>query len=174
MQIPPDLPAAARDAIEQGKLWRAKEVLSGRLGTFGYSTERYEQYGYVLLRMQDLPEAGRFLFLSGARRAEYEPAIEAFLHRHARNPRALLAAFPKSARSCTLAELPATVAEELRKLGIVELPARATRQEVGVGARTVLNQRLAVFGCVAILAFAAASAIAGIPVILRLVVSLFR
>jgi hypothetical protein len=160
--------------MDDGKLWRAKEILSGRVGTFGYSPALYEQYGYVLLQMQDLPEAGRFLFLSGARCPEYELAISIFLQRYGRSGKSLAAAFPSSVRSLRLQDLPQLVAEELRARGVQEVRREGLPEQTGVRRRLFWKQRLALFGCIAALAFAAASALAGVPVIVRFVLSLIR
>ena len=40
-------------ALAEGKLWRAKEILQGNLGTRGYDLELYERLGQVLLEMGD-------------------------------------------------------------------------------------------------------------------------
>jgi hypothetical protein len=40
-------------AIESGQLWRAKEILSGRVGTSPFDAKLYEQFGALLLRMGD-------------------------------------------------------------------------------------------------------------------------
>ena len=49
-------------AIAEGKLWRAKEILEGRLGTPNFDRELLLRYGKVLLAMGDLIVAGRVLF----------------------------------------------------------------------------------------------------------------
>lgn len=85
----------AERELAQGRLWRAKEVLQGAISN-GYDRELFERLGLVLLRMGDLCEAGRYLFLSGRREAAYQESIGLFLSRHQRNPRALFAAFPQS------------------------------------------------------------------------------
>lgn len=89
-------------ALDEGKLWRAKEMLQGNLGTRGYDVELYERYGQLLLQMGDDVEAGRFLFLSGAREPEYAAAIELYIERYKNaGPRALCMTFPYSARRPT-------------------------------------------------------------------------
>lgn len=109
--------------LEAGRIWRAREILEGSLPTFGYDPELYERLGRVLLRMGDLPGAGRFLFLSGARADEYREAIDLFRRRHSK---AILAAFPRAARGCPRSRLPPAVADELRELGVPERPEPAT------------------------------------------------
>lgn len=112
-----------RAALDAAELWRAKEILSGRIGSGRYDPATYEQLGQVLLEMGDHLAAGRFLFLSGVRRPEYASAIELYLRRHSRGGwRSLLAAFPASARRATWSELPATVREDLRALGVPPRP----------------------------------------------------
>lgn len=105
--------------IKAGQLWRAKDYLQGSIGTSSYHRhlELYEAYGRVLLQMGDTVEAGKYLFLSGCREAEYDKAIELYLNRHGRNgwPQ-LYSSFPKRARLPRLEDYPEPVAEELRRL----------------------------------------------------------
>src|SRR5687768_18434738 len=49
----------ARREIENGNLWRAKEILQGAIGSESYDVQLFEMLGTVFLRMGDLPEAGR-------------------------------------------------------------------------------------------------------------------
>lgn len=107
----------ARAEIERGRLWRAKETLEGSLGNFGYNLELYEEYGKVLLQMGDLPLAGKFLFLSGARKPEYDAAIGIYLTRHKGRPSQLFSTFPRKARLIVLSTYPKAVADDLRQLG---------------------------------------------------------
>ena len=75
----------AEKEIAQGNLWRAKEILQGSIPNAGYNVELFEKLGIVLLKMGDLPEAGKFLFLSGIRKPEYGQAIGIFLRKHGKN-----------------------------------------------------------------------------------------
>jgi hypothetical protein len=74
-------------ALAEGKLWRAKEILEGQLSTPDFDRELLLKYGRVLLAMGDLLAAGRVLFFSGYRDAEFQEAIELFLSRHPRSNR---------------------------------------------------------------------------------------
>ena len=119
------------EAVSSGQLWRAKEILAGRIGSGPFDPESCEQLGRVLLQMGDDLDAGRFLFLSGQRHAEYEPAIQLFLRRYSRAGwQSLVAAFPAAARRCTWSELPPRVREDLVAAGVPERsdtePLRAT------------------------------------------------
>ena len=108
----------ARSELDHGNLWRAKEILQGAIRSESYDVQLYEMMGTVLLRMGDLPEAGRFLFLSGVRRDEYLEAIEIFLSRHRRKaPREFIHVLPRKARLKTVSEYPHEVAQVLREIG---------------------------------------------------------
>lgn len=86
-------------AIADGKLWKAKEVLQGRLASPEFDPDVLRRYGEVLLAMGDMIEAGRMLFGSGVRRPEYSEAIELFLSRNRRDvPTRFLAALPLMVR----------------------------------------------------------------------------
>lgn len=111
----------ARHEVDQGNLWRAKEILQGAIRSESYDVELFEMMGMVLLRMGDLPEAGRFLFLSGVRRPEYLEAIEIFLSRHRRKkPDDFVYLVPRKARLKTVSEYPHEVAQVLREVGFPE------------------------------------------------------
>jgi hypothetical protein len=107
----------ARAEVARGRLWRAKELLQGSLGNFGYNLELYEEYGSVLMQMGDLPAAGKFLFLSGVRRTEYDEPIALYLKRHKGSPAQLFSSFPRKARLTVLATYPKAVESDLRQLG---------------------------------------------------------
>jgi hypothetical protein len=112
----------ARQEIEQGNLWRAKEILQGAIGRENYDAQLFEMMGIVFLRMGDLPEAGRFLFLSGVRNPEYREAIELFLSRHRRKELPeFIYLFPRKARLRTVSEYPHEVAQVLRDMGFPEV-----------------------------------------------------
>src|SRR5215204_7207588 len=108
----------AQKELAQGNLWRAKEILQGAIKSERYDVQLYELMGTVFLRMGDLPEAGRFLFLSGVRKPEYLESIEIFISKHRKNqPRAFLYLFPRNARLKTLSDYPGEVAQTLREMG---------------------------------------------------------
>jgi len=85
-------------AMAEGEYWRAKEILQGNVHVRGYDIDVYCCLGEVLLKMGDKVEAGKYLFLSGVRKKEYEQTIELFLNRYSKNADQLLYVFPKSAR----------------------------------------------------------------------------
>ena len=77
--------------------------------------------GTVLLRMGDLPEAGKFLFLSGVRKPEYEESINLFLNKYGKNkPSDFFRLLPRKARLNNLSDYPDEVARKLRELGLPE------------------------------------------------------
>jgi len=111
----------ARAEIEKGNLWRAKEILQGAIRGQGYDVQLFEMLGTVFLRMGDLPEAGRFLFLSGVRRPEYLEPIEIFLsRRRPKQPHNFVYLFPRKARLKTVSAYPQEVAQVLREMGLPE------------------------------------------------------
>lgn len=108
----------AEREVEKGNLWRAKEILQGSIPNAGYNCDLFEKLGNVLLIMGDLPEAGRFLFLSDRRKPEYEQAIEIFLKKYGNNWRGLLHTFPRPAKLSTLSEYPDGVRRQLEQSGV--------------------------------------------------------
>jgi hypothetical protein len=111
----------ARREIENGNLWRAKEILQGAIRNESYDVELFEMMGTVLLRMGDLGEAGRFLFLSGVRKPEYRESIEIFLSRHRRkHAHDFVDLLPRRSRLRTVSEYPDEVARVFREMGFPE------------------------------------------------------
>ena len=107
--------------LAQGRLWRAKEILQSTIPNAGYDPELFERLGLVLLKMGDLREAGRYLFLSGRRESEYEESIGLFLARYQTNPRTLYATFPRVAKLAARTDYPEPLTGELKQLGFPDL-----------------------------------------------------
>jgi hypothetical protein len=159
-------PAHVQQALREGKLWRAKEILRGRIGSLPYSPELYEQYGVVLLAMDDLLQAGKYLFLSGARRSEYETAIDVYLTRHgARGGTALASSFPSRAKAISLTALPQNVQRELVARGLDEKKAAESIARASVPFRARAGIALFASGCFVLLVLAVASLIVGLPIV---------
>jgi hypothetical protein len=113
----------ARSLLEQGKAEEALQLLAGAVHGAGFDVDFYELFGRTLLATGHKINAGRFLFLCGKRRPEYEDSMRAFINRNhdANNFRQLHSKFPESARTIwKLKRFPQEVAEELRKLGFPE------------------------------------------------------
>ena len=110
-----------QEAIDTGKLWRAKEILGSQLSQSDYDPELYEQFGSVLLRMNDDLDAGLYLFLSGSDKKEYEESIELFIERHGKgNWEHLINAFPGKIKKLSIKILPQKVQTKLLELGMPE------------------------------------------------------
>ena len=112
----------AQEQIQQGKLWRAKDILNGGISNYPFTPELYRAYGDLLLQMGDLREAGRFLFLSGIREPAYSDAIAIFTSQFENGRKEqFYSAFPARARLAKLSDYPAAVADELKKRGFQEV-----------------------------------------------------
>ena len=109
------LAVRVQEAIDAGKLWRAKELLQGRIASSGYDPEVLEQLGFVLLRMGDTIEAGRIFFVAGVRTEDSAAPIQVFLNRFGRDPWHLFAALPRCVRRASFDSLPQIVQEEFRQ-----------------------------------------------------------
>ncbi|MEO1019445.1 MAG: hypothetical protein AAFY56_17390 [Pseudomonadota bacterium] len=106
------------DAIRKNEHWRAKERLQGRLSQNIYDPGLFESYGFALLAMNDTVEAGKYLFLSGARDQSYMPAIDAYLSRYSgKGMHHIAHTFPKAAQSAPFSSYPKIVIEELQAQG---------------------------------------------------------
>jgi hypothetical protein len=104
VQFPHDV----QTALDAGELWRAKQLVGGRISSSNrYDTDLYEQYGVILMRMGDLVLAGKYLFLSGRRSPEYAAAIALYVRQHGRGGwRTMVGTFPNAVRKIPVDELP--------------------------------------------------------------------
>ena len=162
-------------ALAANELWRAKEILRGRIGNQPYSPELYEQYGNLLLRMHDTMQAGKYLFLSGVRKPEYSDAIALFLQRHSRRgARAVLDSFPNRVRGMALSDLPDAVQREIVALGVDETRAEVSLQRAAVHPATNIAGWTMLTGCVIGLIFTIAAIVTGAPIVVHAIISFFR
>ncbi|MCY4527822.1 MAG: hypothetical protein OXD46_02170 [Chloroflexi bacterium] len=104
------------EAISQGEVWRAKEILRGNVRIRGYDFDLYERYGRLLLDIGETSEAGKYLFLSGRRLPQYEEAVAVYLGRHVPNPEHMYFSFPRAARLNDIDEYPEEVRRTLESI----------------------------------------------------------
>ena len=167
--------ARAQAEVDAGRRWRAREILQGAIRTHPTDPAILEAYGRTLAGLGDMVEAGKYLFLSGRRGPDADPAIEIFLSRHARGSlRNLVARFPKGVRSADLSDLPGVVASDLERLGLPEESGKAT--SVADRAATVesldVRQSLALVGCALAGLVLVTSVVLGLGVMVRWLFSL--
>jgi hypothetical protein len=110
--------------IAAGRAWRAREILRGALPQAGADPAVFERYGQLLLSLAEVYEAGKFLFASGARRPDYQAAIDVYVGRHRRTPRRLLEELPRRLRFDSLDACPPAVRADLAALGVRSLGRR--------------------------------------------------
>ena len=111
----------AEKAVSEGKHWRAKEILQGRISSHPFEPRVCEALGKVLLAMNDHLEAGRYLFISGARSPEYEEAISIYLERFANSSATQFhSTLPSKIRAVPVEDYPAGVVEELERRGLLK------------------------------------------------------
>jgi len=137
----------AQAEIKAGRLWRAKEILRGAVGQREYDVELYRRYGELLLTLGDLPEAGKYLFLSGSTAADHQEAIALFLGRWGQNgPNLLYSRFPSRARLASVRDYPHPVRQVLSEgfkppSGLVRHPVGSPHQPGGC------REAIALWGC---------------------------
>jgi hypothetical protein len=161
-----DAPERVEDAIRSGELWLAKDRMAGRLALRRFSANEHELYGWILLQMGDLLEAGRHLWCSCADRPEYSEAVAIFLARFGDRPWSeFRMELPGRVRAAIPSGLPQELLIRLQQRGADITPASPGSAAARPGAP---------FGCWLLLAagllaalFVAASAIVGAPVLVR-------
>lgn len=162
------------EALGRGEVWRAKEMLQSAIGGADYDASLYEKYGRVLLQMGDLLEAGKYLFLSGARKPEYEAAVALFLHRHAHHPwQMLFSTFPRRARRAATEDFPAVVRLELERLQMPPKQADKPKPPV-VEQRQGCGEKLSIIGCALAGMFLIACFGTGFTIVMEAFFKLFR
>lgn len=110
----------AEAEISAGRLWRAKEILRGSIGSASYALEPdlLEAYGRLLDQLGDRYEAGKYLFLSGKDSPNYEQAVALYLNRNRRAAASeLIAQFPRAIRHHGLGHLPENARHILEQKG---------------------------------------------------------
>ena len=118
-------------AVQRGQVWRAKELLRGNIGSGSYDSPLYERYGQLLLDLGEAHEAGKYLFLSGRRRPEFDEAIKVYLSRHPQDrPEVLYYSFPSAARFRQISRYPLAVRRVLEERGLPQYFARLEQERV--------------------------------------------
>jgi hypothetical protein len=110
----------ARAFLDAGDSIAAVRILAGGGSTYAHDVDYFELFGRALLGCGEIDNAGRFLFLSGVRRPEYEAAIKSFLSKNSdpNNFRQLQSQLTKGARVMwKLKQFPPTVSSDLQALG---------------------------------------------------------
>lgn len=134
--------------IAEGRLWRAKEILSSSVSTYGFSREIFVAYANLLLRMGDDFDAGRYYLLSVDEPDESQKRVMSLFMQRYRNDgwQQLHSRFPHAARIENRDSYPTFLSAHLRSLNAPEILTK--KQEI---ARSVsgLNTWLLTFGCLA-------------------------
>jgi hypothetical protein len=153
-------PDRAEEAARRGELWRAREILQSQIRNSNYDCVLFERLGMLLLQMGELLEAGKFLFLSGARKTSYEGPIALFVNRFTRKkPLHLYYMFPRAARLKFRKDYPPAVESELARLGLpAKLPA-PTRSPTTTGHN--FWTRIVGLGCVTVVTLVLVLAVIG-------------
>jgi hypothetical protein len=84
--------------LADGRLWRARELLAGRVAASDFDPELFRRYAAVLQAMGDQDEAGRFYMLAGERSGTEGLVANQFLRRRALPLPELWSAMPDAAR----------------------------------------------------------------------------
>ncbi|MEM8647502.1 MAG: DUF6584 family protein [Pseudomonadota bacterium] len=109
------------EALSSGRVWRAKEILQGRLAIPCYDPELYLRYAKLLKEMGDDRIAGRYFFLSGERSPDYKDCIKLFLDRDGKGSFSeFWSAMPAGARTARQQDVPQIVLDELAALGFTQ------------------------------------------------------
>src|SRR5215203_3361718 len=163
-----DYLARVEKAVAEGKLWRAKEILQGKIAAAPFDPALYERFGTVLLAMGDLVEAGKYLFLAGTNEPEYLDAKVLYLSRYARNGwQNLYGTFPSRAKLLDLSEYPEPVADELRRLGYPEHERRKLKAGQAATKPKTFKDRLLDILAISFVLFIVLCLFAGFVVIMR-------
>jgi hypothetical protein len=135
----------ARHELDANRPWKAKEILRGNITNHGYDRQLFEEYGRLLQQLGEELEAGKYLFLSGVHKPEYERAIDLFVSRFSRKkPIAVYHEFPSIARLGRCDDYPVAVADRLKQLG---LPEKLPKYRSSVEQRIATTETVLSLGC---------------------------
>lgn len=106
------------EEIDKGRLWRAKEILRGRLAASDYDPILFAQTADVLAAMRDDDEAGRFYLLAGRADGAAGGLARAHLARRSsmRFPQ-LWSEMPAAVRRVRMDAIPAATLQMLQAAG---------------------------------------------------------
>jgi hypothetical protein len=100
------------------RLWRAKELVRGRMTASNYDRELFRRYAEILADMHDDDEAGRYYFLSGYRSGRAVDLVKTFLHRRAKREfENFWNEMPQAAHRISPNSIPDICRSELAELG---------------------------------------------------------
>lgn len=157
-----DILARVDVELSVGRGWRAKEILSGNIRAGLVSPEILERYGVLLESLGDRLEAGKYLYLSGVRRPEYEYPIALFLQRHSKlDGPALVSRLPNAVRRIPFNELPPAVQADLDARGVRHSAFGVRERPRIVHQRTWTDHLLMIAAIIVMLFFFASLAVGG-------------
>ncbi len=136
----------ARDDIDRGRLWKARDRLSGRFVTTPTDQELLRLLGDVYFMMGDLPKAGSVWSLTDLDDDRARESFDALREKHGNDPARILDAIPvrapfdyprpaarrlhELAARTSLSDLPPAMAERLRRIAGVQAQAQSRRARV--------------------------------------------
>ena len=163
-----------RQHLNEGNLWRAKEILQSNIRSHAFNPQLYEAYGQVLLMMGDTIEAGKYLFLSGETQSTYKPAIDLYLYRHAKKDwKSQYGTFPHQAKLAQLMDYPVQVQDVLRGIGCSDRIEREIAQASYASPVVTWRRKAVVLIGLAVVVLILICALAGAGVIIRGLVTMF-
>lgn len=163
-----ELQSRVEQEVAAGRFWRAKEILRSNF-PHGFDPDYCEAYGQVLLQMNDLLEAGRYLFVSGVRLPEYEAAIHVFLDRfQALRTKGRYSILPGRINRTRIDDWPPTVQDELRSLGVYQDIQQHQKLHSPHPAAHRFMDRLAPCGCIVFLIVIVLLAMTGLLALLSM------
>lgn len=86
--------ALVQKEIEKGRLWKARDRLLGLFSTYPTSTDVLELLGEVFYKMGDMPQAGRYWYLTECSDEMAVVALRAFVERCGNDPCVMLRQLP--------------------------------------------------------------------------------
>ncbi len=156
----------AKEEIERGRLWRAKEILASSIANYGYSQELLLVLAEVLLKMGDDLDAGKYFLLSVDSPSDSEmAAISTFLTRYNNHSyRSLLKRFPSAVRLEHRDDYPEYLRSYLADIGA---PQTFEQSEMSPALNPLLRDRLYAYGCCLFALLAIACMLIGAKTILN-------
>lgn len=125
----------AKQDIEQGDLWLARQRLESYLGSKGYDADVLNLLGRISADMHCRFDAGRFWLMGTEESEEADFAIEEVFNRANRNRAQVVAFLPKAARLKSIEHYPEAVQKRLERLELVDAIVNRARRDASAAAR---------------------------------------
>ncbi len=119
----------ARQDVERGDHWLARQRLASHLSTCGYDPEVLSELGQICLAMHDANAAGKYWLASPVSGAKVDDAVQTFVSHAGTSPAQIASALPPAVRRAAIDALPDAARQRIAALGLENAILEARRRK---------------------------------------------